>query len=215
MIGIVTGMMSEARLLARPGWLVACAGAAPEAAAWSLVARGATALISFGIAGGLDAALAPGAVILATAVIGETEHVPTHSAWPTHAAWAERLGLSHAIRAPLAHSPQPLASTAAKAKLHAATQAVAVDMESLAVARVAAEAGIPFLALRAVADPAGRALPPLALGILDKTGRPDLRRLTRGLFAHPEQIPALCRVALDYRAAMASLRRCGAILAKT
>lgn len=192
LIGYVTGLAAEARLLR--GNLVAW-GKDPEANARRLLARGADRLVSFGIAGGLDPALPPGTLVVATEVIGDGERFPAQ-------AW----GCGKALRGAIAGSGHPLASPAAKARLYAATRAVAVDMESLAVARVAAEAGVPFMALRAIADPADRAVPGLALSALDAQGRPDLLRLAAGVLTDPEQIPQLWRLALDYRAALGALR---------
>ncbi len=63
-LAVVTGMSSEAALLAAAdSLLVRCEGPGPDAArraAEGAVAEGATALMSFGLAGGLDPALAPG-----------------------------------------------------------------------------------------------------------------------------------------------------------
>lgn len=195
-LGFVTGLAAEARLLT--GHAVAW-GADPETNARRLLAQGATTLVSFGIAGGLDPALAPGTLVIGTEIIGETERYAAQ-------AWG-----GSAMRGAIAGSGYPLATPAAKARLRAATGAVTVDMESLAVARVAFAADVPFMALRAVADPADRAVPELALGALDAQGRPALLRLLAGMLAHPEQVPQLWRLALDYQAALGALRRCAAI----
>ena len=52
-----------------------------------------------------------------------------------------------------------MAAAARKAQLFGATRAVAVDMESAAVAEVAAQHGLPFLVLRVVLDTAADSLP--------------------------------------------------------
>lgn len=194
--GIVTGLRAEARLL-RGMPLVACAGAQPETAARALLAAGATRLMSFGLAGGLDPALAPGTLILATEILaGDTR-------WPTDSAWADALALPGPTRAPLLSVPKPVASRGAKATAFAATGAVAVDMESGAVARVAAAAGVPVLALRAIADPAGLSLPPLVLRIADPQGNIRPRTAVAALALHPW---TMMELALHTRRALAALR---------
>ena len=94
-----------------------------------------------------------------------------------------------------------------KASLFRASGAVAVDMESFAIARIAHGAGIPFLGVRAIADPAARAVPEAALRALDAEGRIRPLGAVRGLLASPSEIWAFARVALDGRAAFAALRR--------
>lgn len=73
-IGIVTGVRREAAALGHAGdahWLVRCSGANAEAGyqhARALAADGVEALLSAGLAGGLDPRLGPGAVIVADEV---------------------------------------------------------------------------------------------------------------------------------------------------
>ena len=56
-----------------------------------------------------------------------------------------------------------VSSVAEKRSLHQRTGASTVDMESASVGAKAAEANIPFIVIRAAADPAERALPQSAL----------------------------------------------------
>ncbi|HLO78401.1 MAG TPA: hypothetical protein VK196_18250, partial [Magnetospirillum sp.] len=87
---------------------------------------------------------------------------------------------------------------------HAATGAAAVDMESGAVARVAAQHGLPFLALRAIADPAGQSLPAPVLRIVDGQGRIRIRGALWALATHPL---ATAMLAFQAGAARNALRR--------
>jgi adenosylhomocysteine nucleosidase len=98
------------------------------------------------------------------------------------------------------------ASPARKAALFQATGALAVDLESHLVARVAAAGKRPFLVLRAVADPASRSLPPAAVNGLDESGAPALGRVLVSVLREPAQIPALIRLAGDTRRALFALR---------
>ncbi len=209
LIGIVTGLPNEAALLPDDDSLiVVCDGPGPDRArraAERAVADGAEALLSFGLAGGLDPALPPGHLVVANAVIGEDG---TRAA--TDDAWRDRLvaeiGPEGVSVAALAAAAGPVVSVAEKRRLAAATGAVAVDMESLPVAAVARAAGIPFLAVRAVADPAGRAIPPSALAGLRPDGSTDVPAIVRALAARPKEVVGIVRLAGDYRRAEHRLR---------
>ena len=173
--------------------------AGAEAAAERLVARGATALVSFGLAGGLDPALLPGAVIVPAEVMEGGQR------YRTDYALCARFGGQAPLRALAA--PSILATQQEQRAAHDATLAVIVDLESGAVARVAARHGLPFTAVRAVCDPAGFALPPLALEALDAGGRIGPWRVLRSVLRRPGQIPALLALSGHAAEARAALRR--------
>ncbi len=209
-------MAAEARCLPRPGDgdvpEVVCSGgdsARAAAGAARLVAQGSRALLSFGLAGGLDPALRPGTLVVAEMVIA-----PDGRCWEADRDWREALLAALAAEQPvagaLAGSDRVLASVADKLGLFEATGACAVDMESHAVARVAADGGVPFAVLRVVADPAGRALPRMALDALDTSGRLRVGRVIAGLATRPWETPSLIALALDARRAFAALRRSAA-----
>jgi adenosylhomocysteine nucleosidase len=103
-----------------------------------------------------------------------------------------------------------LATVAEKAAAHAAG-ADAVDLESAAVARAAAAAGLPFSVLRAICDEAGRALPRAAVVALDAKGRIGAGRVLGALLRQPGDIFALVALGRDAgRARTALLGRVGA-----
>ena len=199
-LGIVTGLPGEARA-ARGGndIRILCCNASPERArshAQSLLEWGAAGLVSFGVAGGLDPGLPPGTVVIATGIVA-----PGGGAFRIDGEWADRLAAAlppalPVIRAPVAGADEPVADAAAKTALAASSGAAAVDMESHEVAG----AGLPAIAIRAIADPAGRSVPASALaarrgGVLVE------------MFRRPRELPALAALAMDYRRALASLRR--------
>jgi hopanoid-associated phosphorylase len=200
-IGIVVGLPAEAALL--PGAWVACGGSNSERAytlAKAMLADGAKGLVSFGIAGGLDPKLRPGDLVIASEVDDGT------MVYEADPAWRHRLceGLS-ATEGVFYGGADVVATPAQKWALHISAKAIAVDMESGPVARACREAGKPFAVLRAIADPAGRALPALALTALDEAGRPQIGKVMLGLLRRPGDLPGLIKLGLDSRTALRSL----------
>ena len=75
-IGFVVGLSAEARLLRGSGFMVGVGGGLPEGAARAaegLISKGALALVSFGLAGGLNPVLRPGAILIPQSVIDDRE----------------------------------------------------------------------------------------------------------------------------------------------
>jgi len=103
-------------------------------------------------------------------------------------------------------------TAAAKADLRRATEAAAVDMESLIAGQYALKQRAPFAIVRAVADPAERDLPPLALRALDSQGAIDAQAVIRELIRSPGQLAGLRALAADSRAAFRALKRCRSLL---
>jgi adenosylhomocysteine nucleosidase len=191
-LGIVVGMTAEARLLGGTGCAVAVGGGLPIGArrmAQKLVEDGATALISFGLAGGLDPALAAGMLLVPRAVLSQGRLLNCderlRAALP-----GESISCLLAADAVVASAPDKL-------RLWRATGAGAVDLESGAVAEVAAAAGIPFAVLRAVCDPAARTLPSAAVDALDERGRIAPMKMAGILARHPMQILGLVALGRD------------------
>jgi adenosylhomocysteine nucleosidase len=86
--------------------------------------------------------------------------------------------------------------------------ALAVDLESAQVARAATEAGVAWLALRAIVDDAHTALPAFAGKAQTSFVWPALRHALHG----PSAVLQLVQLALAERAASASLSRALAAL---
>lgn len=208
-VGIVCGLASEAAALGLPG--VAVSGARPEMAeahARRLAAEGAQALLSVGLAGALAPGLAPGDLLVPARVV-----TAEGRGFEADAALAAALGLALDGRT-LLGSDTLVASPADKAALHAATGAVAVDMESHAVARAAAAACVRFLALRVIADPAGAAIPPAARASVRSDGSVDIAGTLLRLLARPQDLPALVALGRASAAAHARLRQLAPALAR-
>jgi adenosylhomocysteine nucleosidase len=212
---IVTGLVQEARIAGGPGMTVVCSSSDPRQLRSLLTVfdpstiRG---VISFGVAGGLDPTLKSGDIVVATEVLsGDTRWLaglPLNEEMIASVA----LGGRRVIRGGLAGVEQVIAARAGKAALRLETGAAAVDMESHIAAAYAAEAGLPFAALRVISDPATRALPPLALTAIKPNGDIDLRKVLHSLARNPASLRALVSTGIDFSRALRSLRGCRSFL---
>jgi adenosylhomocysteine nucleosidase len=206
--GVVAALEMERRWIGVPEPLVETSGIGAKnarAAACRLLDRGATALVSWGAAGGLDPMIGPGTVVLAGVVIGADG-----SRSEVDLGWRDRLlaKISDSVdvtTAELLDADRPIATAEEKRELHNSTGAGAVDMESAAVASVSKQSGIPFLAVRVVVDTATTALPAAALTMFDEGGQLKRRSLVR-LVLRPFELPALVALARANAAAGRSMR---------
>lgn len=174
-------------------------------AAVSLLRGGAGALVSWGTAGGLEPGLGPGSLVLPEGVVA-----PDLFVFEPDSDWRERLtcrlrGNLKIHAAGLASCANAVTGPAERIELRRRTGAAAVDMESSAVAAAARRAGVPFLAVRVVADPLGPPLPTSALAAIDSMGRFRARRFWSALCRHPAEIPSLLRLAKQFRTALRTL----------
>ena len=189
------------------GLIVYQSGPGPDrarATASQALARGAVALVSWGLAGGLVPAVAPGDVVIPERVVSDRGIWLTDSRWlgALHAALAARFTLHSGA---LASVDRVLESPASKALAARSMGAVAVDTESAAIAAVAADAGVPFAVVRVVADGCDDALPAHVEQWIDAAGERRLAPLARAALA-PAQWPGLWRLARRSRIATGTLR---------
>ncbi len=197
MIGAIVGFGAEARILAHTGWRVAMAGGRPERAealARGMAQDGATLLLSVGTAGGLAPGLPPGTVINADGV------------WTPDRVFACAPFAAPGRPGLIATVDTVLADARDKRALFERSGALAVDMESVGVARAALDAGIPFAVLRVIADPAERTLPKATLTALDENGGIRLGAVFASILRDPRQIGGLIRVGRDTNIALAALK---------
>jgi adenosylhomocysteine nucleosidase len=192
------------------GILVKLSGIGPlraGEAAKSLLEHGATALLSWGCAGALVSTLSPGSLVLASSVIGADQS--SYSSDPTwHGRLLNRLkGCIDLHQGPLAESGTVLRSSKEKRALVERTRAIAVDMESAAVARAAQGAHASFMAVRAIADSADMAIPQSSVGAVDEFGELKLLRLLKELIRQPFELFAMIRLSRNFRAAQVTLAK--------
>ena len=189
--------------------LVAYSGAGPinaQSAAELLVAEGATRLISWGCAAALSASLNPGDLILADKLIdaGNVE-ITIDANW--HSYTKNSLAAFVAVHTGrLAESTSIVSSSKDKKQLHSITGAVALDMESIAIARVARQHTLPFLSIRVIADPVDMNLPLAINHSLNEWGEVELRKLLLFLVLNPAELPGLIKLGQHFNAAKKTLK---------
>jgi adenosylhomocysteine nucleosidase len=199
----VTCLGLEADIARGPGVSVICnQSSGLRAALGEAIARGASGIISFGIAGGLAPNLVAGNWVVASGVRSGKNLIATDRAW------ARRLldTLPNAVHAHVVGAAAVVSGPGEKFRLHDETGAAAVDMESHIAAEIAAEHHIPFAACRVIIDAAHRTLPHAATLGLRPDGTPDLGAILRSVRQSPDQLPDLLRTAFDLQIAKRALR---------
>ena len=224
-LGLVTGLALECRLAERatPALFqknqisaIPVAGQAEAArdAVGRLAESGAEIIVSFGFAGGLALDLPAGCLLLPKILrcAGRDDIAVDQKAEMAEGAVGLLVGATPLSRGALLTVETPLATVEDKRAAHDRFDAVAVDMESYWVAEACRRAGLGFLALRAVSDPAERALPASAVRAMGPDGALRMGQLLGGLLSRPGDIPDLVRLGLDSRKASAALGRAAALL---
>jgi adenosylhomocysteine nucleosidase len=185
-----------------------------QATARAAFAAGANALVAWGLAGGLVAGIRPGDVVLpAVGLASGGREWRADRRW--HTTLKRALGTGYRVHTgTLVSVPEILASPLAKRAAAESCGAAAVDMESAAIAAVASEAGIPFIAVRVVADASTDSLPHDIGKWIDDSGRRRLLPLL-GTVVAPGEWPTLLRLASRQRSARRTLDAIAADLVPT
>lgn len=217
--GFITALASEARTL-RPafgrgmgsskanGVLIVVAGIGAAAAARAAAAAmeaGAGALVSWGYAGGLAPDLTSGALVVPDRILCTDGSVfDTDERW--RAVLSARIAGQLTVRcATLLSSPLILADEECKSRHFRGSGAIAVDMESAAIARVARAWNVPFLAVRAVLDTSGEQLPRVIADVIGPDGKLRWVQLWRDVARSPRTFQQLLALRSNYREARRAL----------
>ena len=219
-LGIVAALEREAKPLtknpiplrtpikiAEQVWLIV-AGMGPQqarAAAQQLVHQGATAILSWGTAAGLDPDLESGFLFIPDSIV-DTDG----STYSTDAQWKARLYMElsnsiHLASGKLSTSFRIITTPQDKHELFKRFNCQALDMESAALAAVAQTSSLPFMAIRAIVDTADMIIPNSVISALDKDGKPDIAKLISGLLFQPQDWRTLFRLSRSFKSAEKSL----------
>lgn len=207
-VALALGVTMKAAHFHTQDWLLVQAGIGAQrtvaALNKSVRQKQASRVIHFGYAGGLSPSLEPG-------------HMPVFTSI------AEPSGRLIAIDQPIPRvlirdepAPPGLRLLSVPYLIHRAEDkrrllkfhnAVAVDMESFAVAQACAQLQLPYQCVRAISDPADMALPSGAESWLDHEGNVRLSRVIGFLLTHPRWINTVLHLGRNSKVASAVLTR--------
>jgi hopanoid-associated phosphorylase len=211
MIGVVTGLVAEARCLRQGQSRFVCTGGCStraRAGAERLVKQDVCALCSFGLAGGLHPDLPSGSLLLPeTVVLPDGGRIETDSIWRERLSYLARTAHLNPISMTVVGSDDLVATPSAKQRLREASAAAAVDMESHAVGEVAAAARLPFVVVRVIADAHDEAIPEAARQGLGAEGEIRPLAVLLELMRRPSETGSLIRLGRGGGRALGALRR--------
>jgi len=169
------------------------------------VSKGATQLMSWGCAAALSPNLKMGDLVLAESLMDENgDEISVHPIWHQHAKTVLESQIT-TYKGALIASNSIVSTAQAKENLHAKTGAIALDMESYAIAKVAQHYALPFLAIRAIADPASMDLPNALENALNDNGEVAVSRILKSLVLNPKELPHLIQIGQYFQIAKKTL----------
>jgi nucleoside phosphorylase len=191
---VTTGTLGDRRVV------LMHTGTGPERArrgiATLLDRRPVSALCYVGVAGALDPSLSVESMLVPTSVQTEDgQSVPSPALQ-----WADRtaaMGDGEVYTGSLVTVDRVITQPEEKAALRdalALNGPAAIDMETAAVARVAAEREVPYLSLRIISDTADESLPDLLKDAQRDDGSIDRTRVMQSAAWSPSAVPALMRM---------------------
>jgi adenosylhomocysteine nucleosidase len=219
-IGVVVALAREAQILVSEIERSACSSVAESPmsirisgvgatnatrAAQQLVTDGATALVSWGVAGALRPELRAGQLLLPLHIVDETGNIRSvDKSWHVNALRTLGGG-ARLLIAPVAQTHVLLENAAAKAELGRTTGACAADMESFAIGTVAEKAGLRFLTIRAIVDSLDMKVPACIGRAVKSNGQTNSLALLGPCLRAPWLLTDLLRLGLAFRAAARAL----------
>ena len=176
-------------------------------AATLLAAKKPSLILSAGVSGGLARGTAAGDLLAASTIHSELPDLePWYKSEQDEKLRNELLPAYGRIPSgPMVTVSVPVLTPKDKNSLHDKTGALAADMESIAVAKVAATEGIPFACIRAISDGADRAIPAESLNGVTADGKTRLMPILKAIASRPTLIFELIPMGMDYSKALKSL----------
>ena len=181
-------------------------------AAKKLAALKVDALISWGVAGAIDNSLNSGDVILAKSIINEGNRYSISEDWLNRVSDHFLPSEPNIFNGDIASSKEICASTTDKQHLLKKTGALAVDMESAAIAETATANNLDLLVIRTISDNADTAIPEAVLKHTNNMGQPRIFNFMLSCIMNPNQIREISSLASGYKKGLASLSEIAQVL---
>lgn len=156
-------------------------------------------ILSSGFSGALLPTMKIGQVVMANEIVDQHgQHTSINLTLPSDEANGLFVGR-------LLTADEMVRTVGQKQQLHEKHEAIAVDMESLAVAQVAAETKTGFMAVRVISDDMSADLPPEVLSIFGDTGAVRVGAALTSIFKRPESVKDMLHLRTNAQAAAKSL----------
>ena len=156
-------------------------------------------VLSCGFSGALQPDMKLGHIVMANEIVDQHgQHVDINLSLPSdeeHGLYVGRILTADEL----------VRTVADKQALHEQYQAIAVDMESLAVAQVAGESKTGFMAVRVISDDMSADLPPEVLSIIGDTGAVRLGAALTSIVKRPESFKDMLHLRANAQSAARSL----------
>ena len=162
-------------------------------------------LISWGVAGALDATLESGDLIIANSIISGDKNNQTTATWQKELLAFFTGKTQKVLNADIYSSREVCATIEDKKMLFEKTKAIAVDMESAAITEMAINNNLDFAVIRSIADKADMAIPDAVLNYTDNLGNPEILKFIGSCLLNPAQIKELLTLAKCYKKALKTL----------
>jgi len=162
-------------------------------------------LVSWGVAGAIDSSVNSGDLIIADSIISHNKTYLVSTEWKNKLLRHMQKSSNQLLNGNIASSKEICATTKEKENLLQRTGALAVDMESAAIAEVSRDNKLDFLVIRTIADQANASIPEAVLKHTDNLGNPKLLKFILSCITKPMQIRDLAILAKNYNKALKTL----------
>ena len=221
-IGIIVAMASEAKALenkigqffgeipftvrvTNPGLKYA------EKAAEQLLSEGHGFFISWGVSGGLNPSLEPGSLLISQQVSTISDQTLEFTG-DLGERISDGLKSLNPILGQITSTEKPVISPVEKSKLRNISNADAVDMESIAIAKIAKTNNCGFLSIRSIVDSAHFEIPSSALAGIDSQHNRIMLQVIKQLACRPTELKNMIKLSFHFRKALKTLSSCANLL---
>ncbi len=182
-------------------------------AAEQLLSEGHGFFISWGVSGGLNPSLKPGRLLISQQVTTVSDQALEFTG-NLGKRISNELKPLNPVLGRITSTEKPVVSPVEKSKLRNASNADAVDMESIAIAKIAKKNNCDFLSIRSIVDSANFEIPSSALAGMDSQGNQAMFTVLKQLAYRPRELKSLVELSFHFRKALKTLSSSAKLLIK-